>query len=398
MRLVMVAPFGLRPKGTARVRMLPLARALAARGHQVTMLVPPWDDRASAGRVEDHDGVTLRQLALPPHPLLDPPLLTLSLLRAARAAAPDLLHLFKPKAYSGLLHLGWWLRRAGAPVVVDSDDWEGAGGWNDVAGYPAPLRAFFGWQERWGLQHAAGVTVASRTLQQMVRAMEVPADRLLYLPNGPGAVWPAAGADQVAALRDRFGLGGARVVLLYTRFFEFDPRRLARRWARIAAAAPEAHLVVVGQGLRDEEAAFRAAARDLEGADRIVMAGWQPFESLPAWFDLADVALYPMDDTLLNRTKCPVKLADLLAAGVPVVGEGVGQVREYLQGEEGVALVPEGEDEAFAAAALALLSDPATAMALADRGRARIAASFDWPVAAARAERFYRRILDDSGA
>jgi len=31
------------------------------------------------------------------------------------------------------------------------------------------------------------------------------------------------------------------------------------------------------------------------------------------------VALYPFDDNLINRTKCPVKLTDLLYAGIPVV-------------------------------------------------------------------------------
>ncbi len=51
---------------------------------------------------------------------------------------------------------------------------------------------------------------------------------------------------------------------------------------------------------------------------------------LPALLTQADVGLYFMDDTLLNRTKCPVKLADMVMLGIPVVGEAVGQVPEYV--------------------------------------------------------------------
>src|SRR5438105_4606679 len=44
MRIAFIAPFGLQPKGTVSARMLPLAHALAQRGHQVRIIIPPWDD------------------------------------------------------------------------------------------------------------------------------------------------------------------------------------------------------------------------------------------------------------------------------------------------------------------------------------------------------------------
>ena len=43
MRLVFVGPFGFAPKKTMRARALPLARALAARGHAVQLVMPPWE-------------------------------------------------------------------------------------------------------------------------------------------------------------------------------------------------------------------------------------------------------------------------------------------------------------------------------------------------------------------
>src|SRR5206468_9087352 len=44
MRIAFLAPFGLQPKGTVSARMLPLAHALAGRGHMVRVVIPPWDD------------------------------------------------------------------------------------------------------------------------------------------------------------------------------------------------------------------------------------------------------------------------------------------------------------------------------------------------------------------
>ena len=43
--------------------------------------------------------------------------------------------------------------------------------------------------------------------------------------------------------------------------------------------------------------------------------GWVELEQLPLLLSSVDVGIYLMDDTLLNRTKCPVKLADMIAYG-----------------------------------------------------------------------------------
>nr|HID12861.1 hypothetical protein [Anaerolineae bacterium] len=166
MRIVMVGPFGLRPRGTMVVRALPMAQALAARGHTVTLLLPPWQNLEDAGRCWEENGVTVENISLPrwgragegaslppPIPGLFHLLTALRLARRALALRPEVVHLFKPKAYSGLTH--WLLARlprARRPrLVVDTDDWEGPGGWNEIGPYTPAQRRFFAWQERWGL-------------------------------------------------------------------------------------------------------------------------------------------------------------------------------------------------------------------------------------------------------
>ena len=71
MRIVMIGPFGLKPKMTMASRALPLAKALVARGHAVTMLLPPWSYPDDSGRVVEDGGVRVENITLPPRrPLL----------------------------------------------------------------------------------------------------------------------------------------------------------------------------------------------------------------------------------------------------------------------------------------------------------------------------------------
>ncbi len=81
--------------------------------------------------------------------------------------------------------------------------------------------------------------------------------------------------------------------------------------------------VIVGAGgaglMAADSARFRQQLAAAGLSEAVIDAGWVELAALPATLAAADVGLYLMDDTLLNRAKCPVKLADMLAAGVPVV-------------------------------------------------------------------------------
>jgi glycosyltransferase involved in cell wall biosynthesis len=384
MRIALVGPFGLESRGTTRVRTLPLARELAARGHAVTLVMAPYHRPAqTAGRRED-GGATLEMVAVSRLPLLGYLITAARLARRALAWRPDVIHCFKPKGYSGLAHwLLSWRSRVGraVPLFVDTDDWEGPGGWNELEPYPWWQKVFFARQERWGLTHADGVTVASRHLETIVWSLGVPPERVAYVPNGPGVM-------QEAPVWDDKGPGD--LILLYTRFFEFDPGRVARVLARVRESVPGARLQIVGAGLRGQEGVFHQAAATAGLADAIDDAGWVEPDRLPGYFAAATCAVYPFDDTLVNRTKCPVKLADLLAAGVPVVGQDVGQIGEYIEHGRSGLLVPPGDEDGLADALARVLHDPTLRAELSAGARRRIDERFSWSRSAADLERIYQ--------
>jgi glycosyltransferase involved in cell wall biosynthesis len=353
MRIVMVGPFGMKPRTTMSVRALSMARVLVRRGHTVTILLPPWQNPEDAGRCWEQDGVVIENISLPPDiPGLFHALIALRLTRRTLALQPDVVHLFKPKSYSGLTH--WLLARLPGDrrprLVVDTDDWEGPGGWNEIGGYSSAQCCFFTWQERWGLTHADAVTVASRTLESLVWAMGASPRRVFYVPNG-------VAGRQEAESRGRETDGGRSRILLYTRFFEFSLSRVIAVLRRVRERAPAAQLVVVGRGFFGEEKQLLQLAQKAGLSDAVEYAGWVEAESLPGYFAQADVAIYPFDDTLVNRTKCAAKLRDLLAAGVPVVAEAVGQNREFIRHGETGWLVEPGDVASFAEAVVQLLED-----------------------------------------
>ena len=394
LQIAMIGPFGLRPKGTMRVRALPLACELARRGHQVTLLMAPWHTPDEPPRIWYEDGVTLRYVPLGPRlPGLAQLCETGRLLRAALALEPDVVHCFKPKGHAGLA--AWWLwqrRKLGRQrpaLVVDTDDWEGAGGWNDRSDYSGVQRGLFAWQERWGLRHCDALTVASRALESLAWSLGTPPERVHYLPNG---VRDWSGGDREGT-RQAYDLGDAPAILLYTRFFEFDPAFPVEVLSIVRRSLPTACLLLVGKGLfPEDDARFWGAARDagLEGA--VVDAGWVPMEQLPDLFAAADVAIYPFRDDLLNRCKCPVKLLDLVGAGVPLVGADVGQIRETMREGRNGLLVPSGDADAMAKAVVALLSSEKRRGEM-RRSAADIAMAESWVARAEDLESLYRGLV-----
>lgn len=405
MKIVMLGPFGLHPKGTMRARALPAARALSRRGHHVTIVMPPWHTPVEAGRAwldecssVELEYVILRGLAVP---LVGHLAIALRMAKRAVEMAPHVVHAFKPKAYSGLSAAMLWalqrVRRRHA-LLIDTDDWEGLGGWNELAPYGRAQRWAFAWQERWGLAHADAVTVASRALEGLVWSLGVPRARVHYLPNAvevadQDAARTSAPASS-ATRRDRSRDDGGEqdrecTLLLYTRFFEFDLARPLDVLHIVRHDWPQARLLVVGKGLAGEEREFLALARSRGLGQNVKYRGWLEGDELAAALRSADVALYPFDDTLVNRTKSAVKLLDLLASGVPVVAEAVGENREIVEDGRSGLLVPTGDPAAFAAAVGRVLADSTLRETIARGARQRVRQRYTWASRAADLEALY---------
>lgn len=380
----MVGPFGFHPKKTMRSRALKLAHPLSRRGYQVRIFMPPWHTPEEGDREWMEGEVSIRYTPIKG----GTPGTFISLIREVMAWQPDIVHAFKPKAYSGLLT--WWLwttRRSKQWLVTDTDDWEGWGGWNEIGLYSELEKRFFAWQEEWGLSHCHRLTVASQTLQSRALNQGMSTEQVIYVPNGPGIT---GDVRQKSRKRAELGLQDRPVILIYSRLFEFDTGRLTTILKRVQTELTDLAVLMVGTSLFAEDAAsFRFQLESAGLLPAVTDVGWVEEAHLVETLTSADVAVYLMDDTLINRSKCPVKLADLLYCSLPVVAEDVGQVGEYvLSGQTGL-LHPTGDTEGMAADLIKILRNPDLRQKLSAGAKDHVEKNFRWEHLADIAEQAY---------
>lgn len=389
MRVVFVGPFAFYPKGTVPVRMLPLAKLLQQDGNAVEVLLPPYDNEADSGRSFRVDGVRVCNVVIPKSRL---PLKYLyvagDLVKRTLAFRPDVVHVFKPKGYSGLAAMFLILLKffglSRVPVVLDTDDWEGYGGFADYflshGLYPKVVTDFIDFQEKWLLRHADAVTAASRVLESMAVELRKSSgcDRVFYVPNGPAGI-PLSGNRTADDVRKSLGLVGKKIILLYTRFFEYDVEEVVDVLARVVREVDDVMLLVVGKGEFKEEEKLLDIAKKSNILSHIVFVGWVKPGDIPSYMEVADVAIYPFKDVSLNRSKCPGKLVQLMSFGKAIVADDVGQISEYIEhGKSGI-LVKHGDTEEFARQVVELLNDAHLRVFLENNAKRRIQDSFNWP-------------------
>jgi glycosyltransferase involved in cell wall biosynthesis len=401
MQIVMIGPFAWAPKGTVSARAFFIGRALVERGHRVTILMPPYNNPAHAGWEWSRDGVRLVNMPMPSWGDSVRARLTVPLAMARRAnrLKPDLVHVFKPLGYAGLagMHLRlFWPR---LPLVLDSDDWEGRGGWADVNPYPRLWRWFFAWQEGWLARRADVVTVASRTLQTQMWGFGLAPERVFYLPNGPDRLFRArrqVPPEAQRQLRRKLGVEDAPLALYIGHVsYGSEVNLVLEALPMVAEAIPEIRIAVIGSG--DGLPALQEQAQRAGLAERVIFAGWVDHQQTPVYLAAADLALYPYRDTLINRAKSPSKITAYMAMGKPIVAGAVGGIVEYLEGGRAGLLVEPGDARAFAEGMIALLRDPARAAELGRRAERRIWARYDWARQVTRVEEAYQVAIRGAG-
>lgn len=243
------------------------------------------------------------------------------------------------------------------------------------------------------MSHCHQLTVASKALQSIAWSQGIGEERVVYLPNGTGLmVNSKLSGEEIAAQRVALGIGDRPVLLLYSRLFEFETIRLARILAGVKAAVPDIAILSIGEGLfADDAIKLQDDLVTVGVLPSVIDLGWRDLQELPLLLSCADVAIYLMDDTLLNRTKCPVKLADLIGLGVPVVAESVGQVPEYIISGRNGRLCRPGDVDGFIESTISLLKNKSECNRMAEGAKVHYQANFAWDLLVDRLIQAYER-------
>ena len=405
MRIVFIAPFAFAPKATVSARMLPIAAVLVAQGHQVTLLIPPYDAPTDSGKRLMSDGVLIENIPLrflnhrfaPLRKLMGLEQLSLASRLAQRTMGlnPDVVHVFKPVGPGALAM--WLLRRRGyETIVVDNDDWEGRGGWLDVNPYPRLYKWVLAWQERWSLMKAGAVTCASYVLRERTNLLTHNTVPTTVLPNGPADSLRhrVAQAEQHRSeIRAHLGWGDSPVIIYSgTIPLQHDMDIAVSAISSLLEQHPDLKWVVIatGAGLDD----FRRLVQQA-GIERAVdVHGFMAHDQLLEYLVAADIAVYPYRDTNINRAKCSGKVIDYMACARPLVISDVGMNRIYVENGVSGLLTPPGDVHAFAIALKQLLNNPGYASRMGRAAQARLWERFRWNSRVHELEALYHAISD----
>jgi len=231
---------------------------------------------------------------------------------------------------------------------------------------------------------AAAAMVCESARRNFVTHRIVPEQKSRGVPNGIDVdTFRPASAELRADTRRALGVPqSAFVIGTVGRLNPVkDHAMLLRAMARVCGASPAAHLVVVGGGALLHE--LGALAGELRIAHRVTFGG-----------DRGDVqALLPAFDVFALSSISEgysISLLEACACGLPIVATDVGGNREIVRpGGNGV-LVPARDDEAMAAALLALEAQPQQRARLGEAARAWVAAHGTVRVMAQRYLELYR--------
>ncbi len=225
--------------------------------------------------------------------------------------------------------------------------------------------------ERRVVEGAERVVVGSEfARRQLATELRCRTDHVAVVPYGIDERF--APGPRRADLVERYGLGGATVVLF---FGGLKPRKnlplLLDVFARVAATAPAARLVVAGGGpLRAE---LERCARERGLGRRVVFTGYVPEAEKVDHFNLADVFVFPS-----AMEGFGLAIGEAMSCGLPVVGSDRGAIPEILVDGEGGFLVDPAAPERFADGLATLLADPGRRAVFGRANRARIDARFRW--------------------
>lgn len=373
-----------------RGRWFPLARELAARGHTVTLLLlhHTYDRLPISQRHQMIDGVLVRSVGqmhvygpvgqrryFGAADLLKFSLLAVSsLASAAVQTGCDMLHICKPQPLNGMAGL-IAARVLRCPFVVDCDDYE-AGGNRFGAGWQQTIVQL--WEDHLP-RMAAGVTVNTRFLQQRCQTHGVPANRMVYVPNGIAPERLTAPPPRtVAGLRAALGLAGGAVVAYVGTLSQttHNVGLLLEAFALVVKQVPLARLLLVGDG--EDRTALQEQARQHGIGAHTLFVGAVPYTAVPVYLSLATCSVDPVNDDAVACARSPLKIVESMAVGVPVVTGGVGDRAEMLaEGTAGVLVAP-GNAAALAEGIVRLLRDDTERAAMSNAAHQR-ASAYAWP-------------------
>ncbi len=214
------------------------------------------------------------------------------------------------------------------------------------------------------------VTISEHGKAEVVRLLNVPADRVSVAYPGVDPAFRPLPRQQVEAFRERLGLPARFILFLGT----LEPRKnalgLVRAYAALRRGWDLPQRLVIAGGTGWQTSPLFGLVEQLGLRDEIVFPGYVDPAEQALWYNAADVFVYP---SLYEGFGLPP--LEAMACGVPVITSDRASLPEVV-GTAGLLANPE-DPQAMAHAIAAVLTDPDRHASMSQLGQER-ARRFTW--------------------
>ncbi len=363
-----------------------LARHLAARGHDVTVLTSRYNRELPAE--EQVDGVTVKRLPVLLKVSKGPIMPTLTIAAMREFRHNEILHLHVPQLDAAPLAL--FGKLFGVPVVLTyhCDLRLPDSLLNRIAGLLSEIA------NRISVSLADVVVANTRDYAEESATLSQVLDKVEVI--SPPIEIPEPNAQREQALRENLAIkDGQPLIGMAARLAsEKGAEYLAQALPRVLDVYPDARVLYVGQYkdvLGEEEYGRRLAPMLAELGEQWTFMGILDPEDLAAFFSICDVTVLPS----LNSTESfgMVQVESMLC-GTPVVASDLPGVRQPISATGMGLTVPPGDAHSLAGAILSILEEPERFI----KSREQIADRYAAEVIADKYETLFRSLLGDDGA
>jgi len=283
----------------------------------------------------------------------------------------DIIHFQKCFHYAALPALiGGFLNKK--PIHYDWDDWE-IKIFHYSSRQPFFAGIFLGALERFIPMLCDTVSVSSLRLKQECLRYGINEKRIFMAPVGADLQLFHPQISPVR-IRERYNIQTQTVSYIGQLHGGQYAEQFIKAAKIVLNRTRDIIFMIVGGGYRLEE--LKRISYDLDMQENIIFTGSVSHKEVPLFMAAADICIACFEDNDITSCKSPLKVAEYLASGKPIVASDVGEIKRMLGGA-GIVIEP-GNPEDLAQGIIKLLEDDPLRNRLAIKARLRAEEVYNW--------------------
>lgn len=230
--------------------------------------------------------------------------------------------------------------------------------------------------EGWSYRRAAHINTVTEWIVKVLQdKKKVPAEKILFLPNGADTEFFSPHPPDESLL-NRLGLSGKQIALWAgTLGFAHGVDNILGAAKLLGASHPEIHFLFVGSGSARAELVAQAKSMTLTN---VTFLDPVSLSEIVHYYSICFCGLASLINIPVYEGARPSKIFPVLASAKPLIFIGSGEGARLLEDADAGAVVPAGDTQALAETLARFASDPVLAAECGRNGRRFVEENLQW--------------------